>query len=485
MLRRFTISMLLLGGVVASSESNAQTALSGSDWCEWSGTACTTGGTLSSDPFMIAHRPERHSMVTYDGAIHVIVNTGLPGPSIFPSTDALQLWTLAPGATTWTFQPLLYDSVDIFANTTGGSSTNYTSVASTTDVAVMPQAAEQSTMTLVFTDNNNSTVEEAQLLWNGSYWSVTQFSYPTPVLTAPSDSVYMQPSYVSENQGSGATFEGEYLAVVELGTGDSPPPSVIQVFYNGNATSPTYVNTGLSIPGNSDSNIHAPRLVWLPGIDGLQTVGLLYQAGKTATDQWLCWEVILNEGDSEWRLSHPSTPVYVGQMPNSQNIFYNTGFSVATVVTAYSTDEPGTQYLAYLADTRGGGPFVQTEVYTPGISASWGSPQPLTTAGAEYPPSYVKVTYTTSYTTMEGDEPITVPPYANVFFDNYTVPGDVLYVDAESAQTPFGSCTTCYLPAYTLNPVPYEGSFLNPRLEAPEYVFPTENEGKRLPNTPS
>jgi hypothetical protein len=350
-----------------------------------------------------------------------------------------------------------------------------------TPVAVMPQAGSggQSTMTVIYTDYGNTTVEEAQLSWNGTSWNVTQSSYPTGVQTAPLGSVYTMPSYVAENQGSGGT--GEYLAVVQVSS--STPlatNTLINMFYSNTSpgTAPTYTAmSGVTIPGYG--NVHAPRLVWLPGVGPLQTVGLLYQAENVLGNEELCWEVMLatSSPPTGWTLSHPSAPEHIGQMPGSQNIYYNSGFSAATVVSSFTsdgyTDNPGTQYLAYLAYTASG-PVIETAVYTPGTSASWGDKQMLSTPGANPAPSYVKVTYTAPYTNSSDQQ----VAYANVFFDNFN--SGVLYVDAQTASTPFGTCTTtCYTPAYSLNPVPPMGdtapSYVNPRLEAPEYVFPPNN----------
>jgi hypothetical protein len=404
-------------------------------------------------------------MVTADGAVHLIVNTGVLGPGTSPSTDALQMYSSTDGGAIWVLQPLYYGTTDIFANTTGGGG-SYTTTASTTDVAVVPPggAGGESTMTLIFTDQNNTAVEEAQLSWNGSSWSVTQFS-STPVLTAPSGYTYTMPSYVAENQGnSSSSVKCEYLAVVETDTESGV--TQIPVFYNTDkGAGPSYYNTGVALPGSQP--LHAPRLVWLPGIADVQSVGLLYQAEDSSGNAWLCWEaMVANVNNTMWTLFHPNAPdEQLFQMPNAQNVAYNSGFSVATVVTADGTDAPGTQYLAYLANT-GSGSFIQTAVYTPyssGAPASWGHEQTLTNSANDefYTPSYVKLTYTGSS--------------VYVFFDYRPVGGsaNTLYIDTLSASTPFGSCSTCYTPTYQLTtPAPPVGAtwYQNPRIDAPEYV---------------
>jgi hypothetical protein len=468
MFRRFAISILLLIGASAWNASNAQdVAISGFDWCGWNGSICTTGSTLSSTAFMIAHRMERHSMVTGDGAIHIIVNNG----STTTGQDALQLYSSIDGGANWTLQSLTYHSVDIFADTTGGG-TDYTAIGSTVDVAVVPPGGSggQSTMTLVFTDVDNTAVEEAQLTWAAGSWSVTAFNR---VLSATTGNTYSMPSYVAENQGSGSAL-GEYIAVVET---TSTGTTTIPIFYSASnsTTTPSYSpTTGATISGTA---LHAPRLVWLPGLPSHQAVGLLYQAEETSSNEELCWQVLLaNTTNTHWALSALQ---YLGEMPFGQSVLYNSGFSVATVVTPYTnpatgvTDAAGTQYLAYLAlDSTTGITYVETEVYTPGSDASWGNTQALTSTSGYppdgYVPSYVKLTYSAQ------DFPAQAPS-VYVFFDyNNSPASESLYIGNQSAETPFGSCApTCYQPnSYLVTPgvSTYMTTYVNPRLEAPQYL---------------
>ena len=500
MFRRFAVSILLIAGSAGWSAANAQDVpVSGSDWCDFNGTSCAAGGTLSASAFMIAHRTERHSMVTSDGAIHVIVNTGsdVSLATSSPATDGLQLYTSTNGGISWTFQPLYYTSggstVDIFEYTTGGTTTTYTTVASTTDVAVVPPGGSggQNTMTLIFTDMSNTAVEEAQLSWTGSAWTVTAFSQAVPPSTGYT---YTMPSYVAENQGSG-TLAGEYLAVVATGPAPSTATQILTFYNQDTVASPNYYATpfpqGVTIPGGQP--LHAPRLVWLPTIEGFQDVGLLYQAVDGSGNEQLYWEVLIaGPAKKSWTLSAQQT---VGGMPTSrQNFVYNSGFSVATVVTAYTngtlTDPPGTQYVAYLGNGSAG-PVIQTALFTPstgGTPGTWTPIQTLPTTST-YVPSYVKVTYTAPYTSTESEQ---VPPYGYVYFDrdlyiNPSTGNGTLYIDNQTAVTPLTS-NSCIVPPpgtstcfshnlYLATPSAQcaSSTYANPRLEAPEYAFPTES----------
>jgi hypothetical protein len=497
MFRKFVVSILISVGVAGWGAANAQTA--SPMGCDWTATVsgCAGGGITSTAGFMLAHRMERHSLVTSDGSIHVIINTGAAGPGIAPDADALQMWTLAAGATSWKFEALYSGTTDIFAYTNGANSSE-SNLNSTTDVATLPPGASGSpdSITLVFNDNTAAAVEEAQLTWNTTtqLWNVTAFY---TILSAPSGTTYAMPSYVGANGvGPGA---GEYLAVMAT----NADTSQIQVFYSydpGSLYSQMMTTTGsLSVPNpvdptygvtNSQRIQHAPHLVYLPAIGTertyVQRVGLLYEATDDSGYYYvhLYWEVITatNTGGTPayWSISNSPDPATVGIMSTTQADNYNSGFSVATVVTGYTnsvplTDAPGTQYVGLLAQTLGGNVFIETAVYTPAVGstpASWSNYQAITPDSSGNPvPSYVKLTYSAQNFPTDA-------PYVYVFFDDgITGTGPyTLSLNAYAGTTPFAACSTgCtsdYQPTYTLtNPSEmYSSSYSDPRLDAPEYL---------------
>jgi len=67
----------------------------GSDWQ-------AAGGVPSSTTYMASHRMQRHSVITSDGAIHIIVNTGTPSSyNGSAQTGTLQLYSSSDHGTTW------------------------------------------------------------------------------------------------------------------------------------------------------------------------------------------------------------------------------------------------------------------------------------------------------------------------------------------------------------------------------------------------
>jgi hypothetical protein len=169
MFRNFAMVTLLMAGITGWHSSNAQVTA-----CDWSvgGTTCDGGGTFSTvgtANYMIAHRMERHSIVTSDGAIHVVVNNG----------TNLELYTSSDYGVHWTNQTVNWGGTNIFANT---------SYLSTSDVAVPAPGVSAGVcsgtdyMTVVFNDESQSQVEEACLSWAtgtngaaGNGWTVETF----------------------------------------------------------------------------------------------------------------------------------------------------------------------------------------------------------------------------------------------------------------------------------------------------------------------
>jgi hypothetical protein len=93
----------------------------GYDW--QAGMMGGTGGNISYTSYMASHREQHHSAVTSDGAIHIIVNTGVNGA-------ALQLYSSFDNGSTWCAP------IPAFSGTaTGDSATN--STVSTDDVVLV------------------------------------------------------------------------------------------------------------------------------------------------------------------------------------------------------------------------------------------------------------------------------------------------------------------------------------------------------------
>jgi hypothetical protein len=390
MFRKFAMVILLVAGTTGWRISSAQVTA-----CDWDvgGTTCDGGGTFSlvgPPNYMVAHRTQRHSIVTSDGATHVIVNNG----------TTLQLYTSIDSGRDWTLYTVKNDGVDIFANTNDYS---------TSDIAIAPPGGSSGTcsstdyMTVIFNDYSESQVEEACLSWNASTgWSLQNFFTALSSTLSPG-TLYSMQSYVAENVGS-----GEYLAVVATGS----VTTQIEVFYNHGTG---YYTTGVSVPNPGNPNNcngietspdcpagtyfveHAPRVVYLPRVGGdhlTQSVGLLYQAVDSSLNAELYWEVLVAGTAGGSPTSWTTTGGAVGPMPSVQADATNTGFSVATVVNDNSYDDeiPGTQYLAYLAVGTLGNTFIRTGAYIPGSAAGWGNFQQLPTSDG-YTPSYVKLTY--------------------------------------------------------------------------------------------
>lgn len=500
MFRNIVVFILVSIGIAGWSAAKAQSPVSGCDWVTGAPT-CAGGGTLSTAGFMVAHRMERHSLVTSDGAIHLIINTGQgPAPT---GPGALVMYTSLDNGNSWNPKTLNYGGSNILAYTTGTNPSNG-NLNSTSDVATLPPSASgsQDSITLVFNDNNASTVEEAQLTWHPTlhYWKVTAFYQILPPI---SGTTYAMASYLGAN-GIGPG-EGEYLAVMAT----TATNSQIEVFYNNNQTGSAYAQmmlnatTYLSVPNpanlsNSlsfpDAIQHAPHLVYLPTTttncqptgSSCQSLGLLYETEDDSSYNYvhLYWEVITatatGGSPSYWAVSPLGT---VSLMSQNQKYDYNSGFSVATVITPYSTDAAGTQYVALLAQTQltedggGGVPFIETAVFNPSISSAgeWDNYEALTstTSAATPAPSYVKLTYS-------AQNIATQPPYVYVFFDNGQNGGPAgpytLNLNGWAGTTPFAfcrtGCTSDYISTYTLT-TPAEDSttsYSDPRLEAPEYL---------------
>ena len=104
-------------------------ACMGYDW--GSGPPGGTGGVPSSTTYMASHRMQRHSVITSDGAIHIIVNTGTPGSYITGgSPGTLQLYSSPDNGVHW-YNTFTFPGTQTFLPSPSGNNT-----VSTDDVAL-------------------------------------------------------------------------------------------------------------------------------------------------------------------------------------------------------------------------------------------------------------------------------------------------------------------------------------------------------------
>ncbi len=467
------------------------TAPCGYDWS-------ANGGVTSTTSYMESHRFQRHSVVTSDGYIHIIVNTGapttIPGSS---NSGALEMLTSPNNGLNW------YPTF-IFPGTVGSQSINLT--VSTDDIRLVTTGMGQylqvaydvqgvgsgNTNAVMFTELSYTAslpVPNASNTW------APMTGYPQSVISTTSGTVYQQPAFAIDGPGNIWLTDFE---IPQSGTGGTQGTGgQIGVYeYSSNPNTTSWVNTGLgnSLPcsgvssvGSPSPNItcggttdstgvqHAARPVFVPyrqiNTSNPANIGVIYQSGNC-----LFWVTInvnnaspvsaAQELSSASNLS--ANPGNSGcNLPSGQSGYYDTAASIST------NPITGDQYLGFAVTVASGTnssppPPTPTSVYAltyQASNASWmtGNGQLLTgPSKAPNTPVYVK----TALVTASGAS------NANAYmFINY---GTNSPLEAVAAPVLSQSNPTVvpYSQVAVLNHSAAGSgqSYANPRIDAPEYI---------------
>jgi hypothetical protein len=439
------IATALLGWGLWSLTAGAQT-LQGYDWAAGPPDGGTDGAT-SMTMFMASHRFQRHSVVTSDGAIHIVVNKGINGTMY---TGALQIYTSIDNGTTWT-KTHEFPGTSTYQTSTGAVSTD--------DVYLVTATGEGGTQYQyleVAYDRDAASGDEAGLLYTELlYQSSPSPSWTTitgyPQVVAQSDTTtYQQPAFARDANGDIWLADLELTSTAGLGTGQ------IMVYERVTGT----WSTGITITNPTSYIEHAPRPVYVPSTTTAD-IGLIFQS-----DNCLYWVTIKGTTVSSpaQELSSYSNGTENNMqptcnMPTSQNLWNDTAASVAT------NPLTGDQYLGFVIQYPSG--MSTTAVYALTFEAStatWLTSSGQLLTGNQSPASSVYVKSTLQEVTVGG-----TATYPNAYMFINDAPG----LDFSSSQTLPTVSTTSYAFVDYLDPNPNPTnptSFSNPRIEAPEYI---------------
>lgn len=432
----------------------------GSDWYS------ATSGTQSTTTYMASHRFQRHSVVTKDGAFHIIVDTGSQ------NGNALQLYSNANplNGGSW-YLSHTFLNTETYQNTTNKT-------VSTDDVSLRQDPAGTEYMDVVFDTEANGT---NALMFTEMVYDTTQSppawterkNYPQVIATSSGSNgaVFQQPSlawdsnndlWVADLQltfNSAGVPQAGGVYLYERVQGSWNP---ISVSITGNTTSST---PSADLINSLGSNVfaHAPRLVYVPAASGstLGNIGLLFQDSTC-----LYWTTISGNASLGFTATNSLELSQYSNSPASstcnlvsqQSTFPDTAFSVATNPTT------GDQYLGFVTNYpsgSSGGTAVYAMSYK-GSSAggAWNTNGSLLNYnGSIYVKSVFGVIGTNSYSYMiiNNGQSIGTPETLDFFVS-----------PALSASVVNTSYTS---PKYILKTSSGNaGNFSNPRIDAPQYV---------------
>lgn len=454
----------------------------GYDW--HNGSPGGTGGIVSSTNYMASHRFQRHSVVTSDGAIHIIVNTGLT------AGNALQLFSSPDNGTTWyptytfvgteTLQANYTVSTDDVALRTDAAGNQYLEVAYDQEPAGGANALMFTE--LVYTPPANATSPPS--------WAPAAKYFPQTVISSSSSppTFYQQPGFTTDQNGN------FWLADLELQFGNPSYPNTPSVggiaVYQRNGG--TWGSVAVNIPNNttppnlapsanvvssqgSNAFAHAPRPVFVQSENSTGTIGLLFQSSTPTAQSSDClyWVTISGSAASgatssnAQELSHYSNSPASSNcnLPAAQGTYPDTAFSDAT------NAKTGDQYLGFVINYPSGsssGEAVFAMSYQES-SGTWSPAGSTSQATLNYNNSiYVKSVYAVvglksySYLIINNGPPASSPTSSS---------------SLELFESPTLSATvtsTLYSPLYALTWT-QSGSFANPRIEAPQYINSNAN----------
>jgi len=398
---------------------------------------------------MASHRHQRHSVVTSDGAIHIIVNTGISG-------TALQLYTSTDNGKTWNL-------TFTFTGTVGGNSAINGPV-STDDVNLVTGTAAQVGVDM---GPDVSTHQFLQVAYDVDPPAATAALMYTVLLYRPgvAQPWYQSTAAQSVTPSSGVLYQEPAIAVdasnnlwlTDLEVAPDNSSGQIVVYERPNGKLIWGNKTTIGTPGTTPID-HAPRPVFLPASAVPSSVGYIGMLYQNAT--CLYWVTInaLSTG-----VTHVSTPIELSSysngtnnampvtcaLPSEQSGDEDTGASIATDLTN------GDQYLGF-AVTAGRANNVYTMAYQQSTH-TWIGGSTLT-MGITHTgtPTYVKSVLATGGSSTSVDMFINDGASTVALFSSSAIP-----------------TATSYSLQYDLNPyMPSMGSYSysNPRIEAPEYI---------------
>lgn len=329
-----------------------------------SGTACVGsdwGAATSTNSYMASHREQRHSVVTSDNAIHIIVNTGTQASyNGGPQTGTLQLYSSTNNGGTWVNTYTLVGTETLQSNKT----------VSTDDVALRTDGAGNQFLDIAYdteTGGGNALMFTELRYRPGlslvNRWNATA-SYPLTISSSGS-TIYQQPAFAQDQDGN------LWLADLELNSSITQGGIALYQRKNG-----TWGSVAVNIPNNtfppngpSQSLItsqgysafaHAPRPVFItPNINNLLfgTIGLLFQTAEpnSTTLDCLYWTTITGDAASGGTATTPvelsqysNAPSTLCNLPAAQSTYPDTALSVATDLTT------GNQYLGFVITSPAG-----------------------------------------------------------------------------------------------------------------------------------
>ena len=421
---RFIIAaaFICLGFAFVSFPVDAQSTITGVDW----------GGTTSTTSYMASHRFQRHSVVTSEGAIHIIVNTGLVSGS--SSTGALELWTNS--GSSWSRAKTFYYSVGYQSNNTVStddvnlvevSGTQYLQVAY--DVQGVPLSGGGTGNAVMYT----------VLSYNPTSHTWTEGVH-YPVMAASNASLIYQQPAITEDQSGG-------LWLTSLVLNSTVTGGQINIFkrVSGVWTNMASIVTTGQIP-------HAGRPVMVPSATA--DIGLLYQANHSGLPclYWVTVTGTLVSASTELSQYSNSPASTQCNLASQQTAWDDTAASIAT------DPSTGDQYLGFAVENGSGGTAVYTITYE-ASTAAWltATAQTLAFADAVYVKSALQ-NLTTSGTTT---------PYPIAYMVvNTGGAGELLFLSSDTLET--GS--TMYTVGNDLSAMLQPGTYLNPRIEVPQYI---------------
>jgi len=272
------------------------TSCAGSDWGAPNGTSFTL--------YMASHRMQRHSVMTSDGAIHIIVDTGTQSSYNGGSqTGTLQLYSSANNGGSW-----------VNTNTLVGTQTLNTTnnTVSTDDVALRTDGAGNQYLDIAYdTEAGGNALMFTELRYRpglslAKRWTTsTLASYPLTI-NSSSSTIYQEPAFAQDQDGN------LWLADLEMNSSISQGGIAVYQRKNGTWGSVSVDITGNTTPPNpgpspslislqgTNAFAHAPRPVFVqPNINNFLfgTIGLIFQgaAPNSTTLDCLYWTTITGD----------------------------------------------------------------------------------------------------------------------------------------------------------------------------------------------
>jgi hypothetical protein len=274
------------------------------------------GAEYSSTTLMASHRFQRHSAVTNDGAIHIVVNAGQAGAQ----TGALQLYTNTTNGTTWNTSPTWVFPYTVGLQTDGAVSTDDVNV-------VTAESGDQQWLQVAYDEeaasggtNVPNALMYTVLAYNPTSHSWTQNPNLYPEMIASGSTTYQQAAIATDAGGN------LWITDVELTFCASNPNlvstgqiGVYERLYGAYKFNPiTAITTNGNIRCNPTTGLipHAPRpVLYVPTTgSGAGIIGLFYQSA-------LClWWVTINTNTVPVSVSTPlELSQYSNQLANPTN----------------------------------------------------------------------------------------------------------------------------------------------------------------------